>query len=52
MIHIDTPPRAITNGNVDNIGSSELKALSVKCDDVGTVGETGSGGLFSKIIYL
>ena len=44
MIHTDNPPRAITNGNVDNIGSSELEALSAKCDEVGIVREIVQDG--------
>ena len=53
MLDIDKPPKAITNANVDKIGSSELKELNAKCDDVGTVGENGSGWIIKKFsIYL
>ena len=52
MLDIDKPPKAITNANVDKIGSSELKELNAKCDDVGTVGENGSGWIIKKFLNI
>ena len=52
MIYTDNLPRTITNGNVNTIGSSQLEALSAKCDEVGTVGENGSGWIIKKHLNI
>ena len=52
MIYTDNLPRTVTNGNVNTIGSSQLDALTAKCDEVGTVGENGSGWIIKKFINI
>ena len=48
MISTETPPHAITKGNVDITAVSEFEALKEKCKDAGTTGEQGTGWIIKK----
>ena len=52
MISTVTPPRAITNGNVESIGVSEFEALKEKCKEAGTDGVKGTGWIIKNFLNI